>query len=178
MSTTKDVIIIGAGVIGCSIAYHLAKQGITSQIIDRESIGTRASGKAWAVIPYPPAFLVEENVSRVSDTNAEDASSFYAMPEGETIANWIDLHWSGYYRFSDIAMDIQRNTGIDIEYAESRDTFLLTAEELESMSKEVILSFFRGSGVQEYEWLTSDDLRSCFPGINPIFAGGVSIPEF
>ena len=51
----SDVVIVGAGVIGCSIAYHLGKRGMRATVVDRESIGTRASGKAWAVIPYPPA---------------------------------------------------------------------------------------------------------------------------
>jgi len=38
----KEVVIIGAGVIGCSIAYHLAKQGVPSQIIERGAIAARA----------------------------------------------------------------------------------------------------------------------------------------
>jgi len=42
MSKKNEVVIIGAGVIGCSIAYHLAKKGITSVIIEKESIGCRA----------------------------------------------------------------------------------------------------------------------------------------
>jgi len=49
MSTRKDVIVIGAGVIGCSIGYHLGRRGISTCIVERESIATRASGKAWAV---------------------------------------------------------------------------------------------------------------------------------
>jgi glycine oxidase len=177
MAARKDVIIIGAGVIGCSIAYHLAKKGITAQIVEREAIGARASGKAWAVIPYPPAFLLEETVSR-AETTDEEAFSFYAMPEDETIANWIELHWSSYYCFADLAHDIRERTGIDIEYAEGHSTFLLTAEELEITPKETVLSVVKGSGVYEFEWLGSDELKKMFPDLNPKFAGGVSIPEF
>jgi len=50
MAKKHEAVIIGAGAIGCSIAYHLAKKGITSTIIEKESIGARASGKAWGVI--------------------------------------------------------------------------------------------------------------------------------
>ena len=57
MSKKHDVVIIGAGAIGCSIAYHLARRGITSTIIEKEYIGARASGKAWAVVSYPHWFI-------------------------------------------------------------------------------------------------------------------------
>ena len=60
MSTRKDVIVVGAGVIGCSIAYHLGRRGVSTCIVDRESIATRASGKAWAVFTYAPAMLAYE----------------------------------------------------------------------------------------------------------------------
>ena len=46
MSKSKDVIVIGAGAIGCSIAYHLGRRGISTRVVDRESIAVRASGKA------------------------------------------------------------------------------------------------------------------------------------
>jgi glycine/D-amino acid oxidase-like deaminating enzyme len=179
MPKNKDVVIIGAGVIGCSIAYHLGKKGISSQIIERESIGSRASGKAWAVIPYPPVFFVEEKFPATSGSDPKDATAgFYAMPEGETLANWIGLHWAGYHQFAGIAMDIKEKTGIDIEYGEGRDTHLVTSETLENISREDMLSLFMEYGAHESEWLDADDLRSCYPSINPKFAGGVSIPEF
>ncbi len=43
MSKSKDVIVIGAGAIGCSIAYHLGRRGISARVVDRESIAVRAS---------------------------------------------------------------------------------------------------------------------------------------
>ncbi len=42
----SDVVIVGAGVIGCSIADHLGKRGMRATVVERETIGTRASGKA------------------------------------------------------------------------------------------------------------------------------------
>ncbi len=43
MSSQKEVVIIGAGVIGCSIAYHLVQQGVSSQVIEMDSIGARCA---------------------------------------------------------------------------------------------------------------------------------------
>lgn len=41
---TADVSIIGAGLVGCATAYHLAKGGIDVAVIDRGSINREASG--------------------------------------------------------------------------------------------------------------------------------------
>jgi glycine/D-amino acid oxidase-like deaminating enzyme len=60
MTTGRDVIVVGAGAIGCSIAYHLGRRGISSCIVDRESIATRASGKAWEVFTYAPTWVAYE----------------------------------------------------------------------------------------------------------------------
>ena len=40
---SKDIVVIGGGVIGCSIAYYLAKKGIKPLIIERKEIASEAS---------------------------------------------------------------------------------------------------------------------------------------
>ena len=82
----KEVVIVGAGVIGCSIAYHLAKQGVPSQIIEGDSIAARASGKAWGLFCYPPVYLGMEG--RPSDM-------LVSMPVGG-VSPWLELSWLGY----------------------------------------------------------------------------------
>lgn len=44
MSETAQVVIIGGGVMGCSIAYSLAKEGLKPVVIERSDIGGEASG--------------------------------------------------------------------------------------------------------------------------------------
>ena len=50
MSNSSEVLIVGGGIIGCSIAYHLAAQGTKSTIIERESVGSQASGAATGLL--------------------------------------------------------------------------------------------------------------------------------
>ena len=50
MKNSTDVAIIGGGIMGGSIAYHLAKLGVKSTIFERESIGCEASGVATGMI--------------------------------------------------------------------------------------------------------------------------------
>ena len=38
MSESSEVVIIGGGVAGCSVAYHLALAGVKSMVIEREAM--------------------------------------------------------------------------------------------------------------------------------------------
>ena len=51
MKSSADVVIIGAGVIGCSTAYHLAKMGITDVVIlEMEQVGAGTSSKSASML--------------------------------------------------------------------------------------------------------------------------------
>ncbi len=69
MADTADVVIVGAGVQGASLAFHLARRGATVVVLERETIGAGATGRssgfvrmhydlesdarlAWASFPY------------------------------------------------------------------------------------------------------------------------------
>eukprot|EP00291_Cryptomonas_curvata_P004534 CAMPEP_0172187784 /NCGR_PEP_ID=MMETSP1050-20130122/21541_1 /TAXON_ID=233186 /ORGANISM="Cryptomonas curvata, Strain CCAP979/52" /LENGTH=136 /DNA_ID=CAMNT_0012862167 /DNA_START=179 /DNA_END=586 /DNA_ORIENTATION=- len=42
----KNVVILGGGIIGASIAYHLSKRGVQPLVVERSKVGAAASGKA------------------------------------------------------------------------------------------------------------------------------------
>ena len=42
--TTADVVIVGGGVAGCAVAYYLSLAGVKATVIEREGIGSQASG--------------------------------------------------------------------------------------------------------------------------------------
>ena len=44
MSEKADIVIIGGGVMGCAIAYNLAKEGLKPVVIEKSDIGGEASG--------------------------------------------------------------------------------------------------------------------------------------
>ncbi len=165
MSKKSDVIIVGGGVIGCSIAYHLGRKGIVSQIIERESIGARASGKAWAVQVYPANYFVTERME----------GTLFAMPEGETMRHWIDLYWLGYHRMADITLDIQEKGGIDIEYGEMPRTMIATTDERAEELKGSV-AYLKENGFYEAEWLDQNDVRKLFPSISHEVRGAMQVP--
>jgi sarcosine oxidase, subunit beta len=66
---TADVVVVGAGVQGASLAFHLARRGVRVSIVERSSVGAGATGRssgfvrmhydlelearlAWASFPY------------------------------------------------------------------------------------------------------------------------------
>jgi len=178
MSKRKDVIVVGAGVIGCSIAYHLGKRGISSCIVERESIGTRASGKAWAVVEYPPSALAEERMhAELGGGGADGPIDLLEMPPGESVADWHYLYTSSYERMPDLALEIAERGGIDVEYGESYNTTLVSQQQLEGVSVEQLLLPLREAGGTECCWFDGDALRERFPGLSPEYAGGIGVPE-
>ncbi|MDM8526971.1 FAD-dependent oxidoreductase [Anaerolineales bacterium HSG24] len=50
MTQTYDVIIIGAGIIGCSTAFHLSKQGLKVALLEKEDIGAGSTGRSSAIV--------------------------------------------------------------------------------------------------------------------------------
>jgi glycine oxidase len=49
---TTDVLIIGAGVIGCASAYYLSKDGLKVTVLERGEIGSQASGAAAGLFSW------------------------------------------------------------------------------------------------------------------------------
>src|SRR5438477_9915557 len=45
--STADVVIVGGGLAGMTTAYYLAKSGVRSIVIERDAIGSHASGFAY-----------------------------------------------------------------------------------------------------------------------------------
>jgi len=50
MSRTFDVAIIGAGIMGCSCAYELARRGLKVGVLEKDTIGAGSTGKSSALI--------------------------------------------------------------------------------------------------------------------------------
>jgi glycine oxidase len=170
-----DVVIVGAGVVGCSIAYHLGKRGMRAVVVDRESIGTRASGKAWGVIPYPPSFLARSQAHlSIESPAAPDSETTHSDP---SIADWHYLLSSSYERMSDLALEITERGGIDVEYGESLNTLLFTEADLDQAGREARLApYLRARGV-ETGWLDATQLREIFPSLSPEWQAGLTNPE-
>ncbi|HWU36160.1 MAG TPA: FAD-dependent oxidoreductase, partial [Candidatus Acidoferrum sp.] len=76
MAETADIVVIGAGIVGCSIAYHLAVRGGAQVVVlERDLICSGATGKSGGGIRQ--LFATELNV-RLS---LESLRMFQRMPD-------------------------------------------------------------------------------------------------
>ena len=77
MNATADVVIVGAGVMGCSLAFHLAKKGVKNVVVlDKGAICSGMSFRSGALV-------------RLHYTN--DAEARVALKAYEYFHNWSDI---------------------------------------------------------------------------------------
>ena len=50
MAQTTDVVIIGAGIMGCATAYHLAQRGVQVTVVEKGTVGAGGTGRSSAII--------------------------------------------------------------------------------------------------------------------------------
>ncbi|MCH7824090.1 MAG: FAD-binding oxidoreductase [Acidobacteria bacterium] len=50
MTTTSDVIVVGGGVNGASIAYHLARRGVSVTLVEKDNIAAGPTGRSCGII--------------------------------------------------------------------------------------------------------------------------------
>ncbi|MFO0549129.1 MAG: glycine oxidase ThiO [Polyangiaceae bacterium] len=85
-----DVVIIGAGVLGCATALELARRGRTVRVLERSVPGAEASSAA--------------------------AGMLAAQVEAHNPSPFVELCTAGRERFGPWAAELARRTGIDIEH--------------------------------------------------------------
>jgi len=92
MSTKNDIIIIGAGIIGCAIAYRLAKQGLSVIVIEKGEPGQEASWAAAGML-------------------APQAEISHSIPD-----TLIQLFEASHRLYPDFVSELESQTGTRIPY--------------------------------------------------------------
>ncbi len=148
LNNSSDVIIVGGGVIGCSIAYYLAKKGVKSIVFEERQFASGASGATAGMIT--PLWHIDHTNKDLFEMGI---SSLLAYPH--LVAELLDF-------------------GANPEFHQSGVLKLaLTTEEVAILMSNLVWQSALDMGVK---WLSASDILNQEPGITPRILGGVFSP--
>ena len=144
MAETVDVAVIGAGVVGCSVAYYLANRGVSVHIYEREAIGSGASAHA---------------TGSLSLLGAE-------FSPGPTF----QLALAGYREFPSLVPELEEATGIDLLY-QRRPSLRLALDEDEEIFIKSLMPWQQQQVAMR--WIGGDEVRQIEPRLTELIRGAV-----
>src|SRR5215467_7945267 len=93
-----DAIVIGAGVIGCAIAWRLGQAGMRAAVLERGRIGAEASHAAGGMLA--------------------------PLAEAEGRDDFFNLAVAGLGIYANVARELKALSGIDVEYRDDGTLYL------------------------------------------------------
>jgi glycine oxidase len=147
--TVPDTIVIGGGVIGCAIAWRLARAGVRVLVLERAIPGAEASSAAAGILA--------------------------AQEESHGPGPMAELFLASRARFPTVAAELREETGLDIAH---RETGLIAAalDEAEAAALDARYAWQRDAGLR-LAWLRGAELRDAEPGLGPAVIAGLSFPD-
>ena len=149
MQTTTDVIIIGGGVIGCSIAYFLRKADVEVIVLDQGEIGAQASSAAAGLL-----------------------APLGSLSGSGPYANLLLASWS---MFPELVPELEEASGIRVEYAQT-GALRIVRNPKSSANLRKRMQEWQPLGL-DLHWLSGDEARQREPLLAPDICAAVYAPE-
>lgn len=137
MAATSDVVIVGGGVIGCGIAYELARRGVGVTVVERGAIGGEASAASAGILGIP------------------------SRPEWS--AARVELHRISLARYPSLRAELAERTSIDFGYVQSGG-LNLAVDAATAANWATVAAWQRAEGFMVEE-LTLDEARRREPAL-------------
>ena len=148
MNQTADVIVVGAGVVGCSVAYYLASSGAKVALVEREAIGSGASAHATGSLS-------------ILGAEFSPGASF-------------ELALAGYRQFIDLVPSLESETGANLLY-QRRTSLRLALDEDEVVLIKAMMEWQQQSA--RIRWIDGDEVRRIEPRLSPDIRGAANEDE-
>lgn len=148
-SFMTEIVLIGGGAIGLSIAYELATRGVSVRVLDQQLLGQESSWAGAGMIP---------------PGNPARAASLDSRLRAESFVRWPD--W---------AARLQDETGIDTGFL--RCGGIEFTPDRSSSDAATMATRFQSEGIRA-ELVSSVDLSTLEPRVNPALGDAVYLPEY
>ncbi|MGY0692733.1 glycine oxidase ThiO [Virgibacillus sp. FSP13] len=149
MKQPYDVIIVGGGVIGSSIAFQLSKRRYRVLVIEKDRTAKKASGAAAGMLG--------------AQSELEENSPIFPIAR------------KSRSMFPELADELKSLSGIDIELIQSG--ILKVAQTDEEITHLKSVAAFQQSMGEVAEWLTSVQVKEQEPALSDFALGGLFIPN-
>src|SRR5215470_10207180 len=136
--TLADVVIVGGGIAGMTTAYYLAKSGVPSVVVERDAIGSHASGFAYGGLSPLSGFGIPG-------------------PLAEIAQDGMRLH-------RDLSKSLLEETGIDVDFRE-RSSLALALTEADARRLQAAMPWQREQPGYGVRWLDIAEARRVEPRI-------------
>ena len=144
MPESADVVVIGAGVVGCSVAYYLARQGVDVALLEKEAIGSGAS------------FHATGSLSLLGAEFSAGAS--------------FDMARASYAEFPELVVELEAATGMDLLY-QRRPSLRLALDDDEI---DLIGSLMEWQQPHvNMRWIDAGEVRAIEPRLSPAIIAAV-----
>ena len=114
MKTTADAVIVGGGVMGCSILYNLAAQGLTNTVLlEKDVLGSGSTGRSQAILRMHYSNEVTARMAWESLKVFKGFEEIIGSPSGYVRTGWFLIvgHEDRHALETNVAM--QNRLGID-----------------------------------------------------------------
>jgi glycine oxidase len=142
-TTTADVVVIGAGIIGCAAAWALARAGMQVVVLERSRVAAESSGAAAGIL-----------APRV---HASESAIF-------------PLAMASHARFGSLVAELREETGLDVEFARS-GVFDLAFDEAREEALRDKVRWLQELG-HDVAWLERQDVLTEEPALSSDLRGG------
>jgi glycine/D-amino acid oxidase-like deaminating enzyme len=170
MNPVPDVIVVGGGVIGCAVAYELARRSVRVLLLDKTLPGRATSASAGGLWPVGEAVGLGCGV--IYHAARADAADADPEPLPEPFRDFLTVS-NG--RFPELAGELRDLTGVDIEYAAGAGLlFVISKESERAFVGRVARSLPAGTRL---EVLSPEDVARVEPGLTRDVLGGALLPD-
>ena len=149
MQSTKDVVIIGGGIIGCAIAYYLRKSGVEVTVVEKGDIGAEASSAAAGLL-----------------------APLGSLSGPGPLADLLLASWSIYPA---LVPELEQASGVHLAYEQSGSLRVArNPKNIDNLRKRI--TAWQPLGLK-MQWLTGDEARQREALLAPDISAAIYAPE-